>query len=76
MKELPTSDRKSISGQWNPLVAQLEGAAAMGAACSHLVLQSLVAQSAKVIEKLAFDNEQLTIQLEAELKRRQDECND
>ena len=39
--------------------AQLEGVAAMGSAASHLVLQSLVAQAANVVEALMTRNEQL-----------------
>jgi hypothetical protein len=55
---------ETLMGQYNPLLAQLEGAAAMGSACSHLVLQSLVAQSAKVIEKIDTANASLRAALQ------------
>lgn len=50
--------------QWNPLLAQLEGAAAMGDSCSRLVLQSLVAQSANVLKKLMAENKRLEATVE------------
>jgi hypothetical protein len=48
-----------MTKEYVPFQAQLEGVAAMGSAASHLVLQSLVAQAANVVEKLMTDNEQL-----------------
>lgn len=53
----------AVSKAWNPLLAQLRGAAAMGSAASHLVLQSLVAQSALVLENLMVENERLQSQV-------------
>lgn len=66
----PTS--KQIADQWNPLLAQLAGAAELGSACSSLVLQSLVAQSVNVLEKLIENNDSLAgrlTQAEAEVER-------
>jgi hypothetical protein len=45
------SDTKELFGQWNPLIAQLEGAGSMGSALSHLVAQSLLLQAANVLTK-------------------------
>jgi hypothetical protein len=56
---MTTGTERTLSEQWNPLLAQLEGAAAMGDACSKLVLQSLVAQAANVLRKLMAENRQL-----------------
>jgi hypothetical protein len=51
--------KTTLIGRWNPLLVQLEIAAASGASISHLVLQSLVAQSAKVIAEMQAEIERL-----------------
>lgn len=51
--------RDEIMDQWNPLLIQLETAAEHPNECSSLVLQSLVAQSAKVLSKLKAENDAL-----------------
>lgn len=57
---------------YNPLLAQLEGATAMGAASSHLVLQSLVAQSANVLKGLMAENKRLKRELKESEREKTD----
>jgi hypothetical protein len=51
--------KRSVVREYVSFQAQLEGVAALGSAASHLVLQSLVAQAANVVERLVLDKEQL-----------------
>lgn len=61
-----TEEKAISSNQYTPFIAQLEGVASMGASASHLVLQSLVAQSANVVERLVKENERLEAKWRAE----------
>lgn len=55
--------KANLMGQWNPLLAQLEGATEAGSSVSPLVLQSMVAQSAKVISRMADEIDRLQSEL-------------
>jgi hypothetical protein len=59
MSDIDRTSKTKLMGQWNPLLAQLEGAAEAGASVSSLVLQSLVAQSARVVAEMQAEIERL-----------------